>query len=196
MKFEILSSPTSQKIFIIIFLLVITILLPSASGYFISKSKLELYLDHELIVFGKVLSSRDVVDDSNQTPRTEYQILVLQNIKGKTVTSEITVVGLGSLNSTRQLEDQIILSNGQQAILMLTKDSHGNWFVSPYFVSSDSLNPDEQFILPPLKLHKAGISTDDINCKSNLEFAFKYNEVPVCITPESKDNLFKRGWIR
>jgi len=121
----------------------------------------------------------------------------LQPIKGKIQSSEISVVGMGSINSTRQIEDQTILSKGQQGIFMLTTDDVGNWFISPYSVFSDSLNPDEQFILPPLKLYKANIAIDDINCKSNLKFALKYfNDNPICLTPESKDKLSERGWIK
>jgi hypothetical protein len=169
----------------------------SVNGYFIPKSHLELYLDHDLIVFGKVLSSSEIVDASNYTPRTQYQIEILQPIKGKTQASEITVVGLGSINSTRQIEDQTLLSKGQQGILMLTTDGSGHWLISPYSVFTDSLNPDEQFILPPLKLYKANISVDDINCKSNLEFALRsFNDNPICLTPESKEKLSERGWIR
>jgi len=187
-----------KKIILLLFLTGFAILLPSpVNGYFISKSHLELYLDHDLIIFGRVLSSSNVVDDFNKTPRTQYQIEILQPIKGKTQTSEITVVGLGSINSTRHLEDETILSKGQQGILMLTKDDHGTWAISPYSVFSDSINPDEQFILPPLKLYKANIAIDDINCKSNLKFALKYfNDNPICLTPESKDKLSERGWIK
>jgi|CXWL01.1.fsa_nt_gi hypothetical protein len=197
MKSETLVFGSQEKIILVIFLMGITTsFLPYANGYLISKSNLDLYLEHGLIVLGKVLSLRDVVDDSNLTPRTAYQIVILQHIKGKTETSEITVVGLGSLNSTRQLDNQTILSKGQHGLLMLTKDTGGNWAISPYSVFSDSLNPDEQFILSPLKLYNAGVSIGDIHCKSNLKFALKSsNDNPVCIAPESKDKLFKRGWI-
>jgi len=65
---------TDRKVILIIFLVGVTIsFIPNINGYFIPKSHLELYLDHDLIVFGKVLSLKDVVDNSNQTPRTEYQ---------------------------------------------------------------------------------------------------------------------------
>jgi len=188
----------NKKVILMIFLVGIIIsIIPSVSGYFIPKSHLELYIDHDLIVFGKVLSLSDVADDSNHTPRTQYQIEILQPIKGKPQTSEITVFGLGSINSTRQLEDQTILSKGQQGILMLTKDERGTLAISPYSVFSESLNPDEQFILPPLKLYKANIAIEDINCKSNLKFAIKFsNGNPVCLTSESKEKLSERGWIK
>jgi hypothetical protein len=187
-----------KKIIIMIFLVGISItLLPDASGYFLPKNNLELYLENELIVLGKVLSSSDVVDESNYTPRTAYEIKILQHVKGHTETKEITVMGLGSLNSTRQVDNQTILSEGQQVLLMLNGQDDGGWFISPYSFPSDSLYPDSQFILPPLKLYKAGLSVDEINCKSSLKLALKsINDSPVCLTPESFDKLFEREWIK
>ena len=187
-----------KKITVMIFLITISVtLIPSASGYLLPSTNLDLYLENELIVMGQVLSLRDVKDDSNTTPRTAYEIIILQHIKGNTETNKITVVGLGSLNSTMQLDNQTIMSEGQRALLFLNKLIDGYWHVSPYSTSSDSLNPDSQFILPPLKLYKAGIPIEDIHCKSNLELAIKSsNSSPVCLTSESMDILYNRGWIK
>jgi len=187
-----------KKIIVVIFILGISLIfLPSVSGYLLPKTNLDLYLENELIVMGQVISLKDVKDDSNFTPRTAYEIIILQHIKGNTETNEITVVGLGSLNSTRQLDTQNIMSEGQYALLILNEPTEGYWFISPYSISSDSLNPDSQFILPPLKLYKAGIPIEEIHCKSNLELALKSsNESPVCLKPESIDLLFNRGWIK
>jgi len=187
-----------KKIIIMIFLVGISItLLPYASGYFLPKTHLELYVENELIVMGQVLSSSDVVDESNYTPRTAYEIIILQHVKGNTETNEITVVGLGSLNSTRQVDNQTILSDGQKVLLILNGQDDGGWFISPYSFPSDSLYPDSQFILPPLKLYKAGIAIEEIHCKSNLELGIKSsNGSPVCLKPESMDILFNRGWIK
>ena len=187
-----------KEIIIIIFLAWISItLLPSASGYFLPMTHLELYIEHELIVMGKVLSSNDVVDESNYTPRTAYEIIILQHVKGHTETNEITVMGLGSLNATRQIDNQTILSEGQQVLLMLNGQDDGGWFISPYSFPSDSLYPDSQFILSPLKLYKAGIPSSEIHCKTSLKLALKYtNDSPVCLTPESFDKLLEREWIK
>ena len=189
---------TRKKITIMIFLIGISIMfLPSASGYLLPMTHLELYLESELIVMGQVLSLKDVKDDTNLTPRTAYEIIILQHIKGNTETNEITVIGLGSLNSTNQLDIQTIMSEGQKTLLMLIARTDNYWFVSPYSTSSDSLNPDLEFILPPLKLYKAGIPIEEIHCKSNLELALKSsNGSPVCLTPESMDILYNRGWIK
>jgi len=189
---------THKKITVMIFLITISItFLPSVSGYLLPMTNLDLYLENELIVLGQVLSLKDVEDDSNTTPRTAYEIIILQHIKGNTETNKITVVGIGSLNSTMQLDTQTIMSEGQQALLLLNELIDGNWYISPYSTSSDSLNPDSQFILPPLKLYKAGIPIEEIHCKSNLELALKSsNGSPVCLTPESMDILYNRGWIK
>jgi len=180
------------------FLITISItFLPSASGYLLPMTRLDLYLENELIVMGEILSLSDIQDDSNTTPRTAYEIIILQHIKGNTETNEIMAVGLGSLNSTMQLEKQIILYEGQKSLLILNEVIDGNWHISPYSFSFDSYNPDSQFILPPLKLYKAGIPIEEIHCKSNLELALKSsNGFPVCLKPESMDILYNRGWIK
>ena len=189
---------TPKKITVMIFLIGISIMfLPSASGYLLPMTHLEVYLESELIVMGEVLSLKDVKDDTNFTPRTAYEIIILQHIKGNTETNEITVVGIGSLNSTMQIEDQIIMYEGQKSLLMLNELIDGNWYISSYSIFSDSYNPDSQFILPPLILYKAGIPIEEIHCKSNLELAIKSsNGSPVCLKPESIDTLYDRGWIK
>jgi len=199
MKLSVLPQIRShKKVSLMILLVGISIVfLPSASGFLIQLTNLEKYLESELIVFGEVTSLRDLQDGSNETSSTVYEIAILQSIKGNAEADEITAVGFGSLNSTRQLEGQTIMSKGQQAILLLNFESDGFWHISPHSVSLPSLDPDTQFILSPLKLYKAGIPVEDIHCKSSLELAIKSsNGHPVCITPESFDILLERKWIR
>ncbi len=199
MNFQIFSHLRSRrKITAMIFLIGISItFLPSASGYLLPMTNLDLYLENDLIVMAEVLSLYELEDDSNTTPRTAYEIKILQHIKGNTETNEITVVGFGSLNSTMQMDKQTILSEGQQSLLMLTKLIDGYFYISPYSLSSDFLNPDLHFILPPLKLYKAGIPIEEIHCKSNLELGIKSsNGSPVCLTPESMEILYNREWIK
>ena len=199
MNYKIFPHLTTRKnVTIMIFLITISItFLPSASSVLIPKTHLDLYLENDLIVMAEVLSLKDFEGDSNSTPRTAYEITILQHIKGNTETNQITVVGFGSLNSTRQVDTQTIMSEGQQALLMLKQLIDGYWYISPYSISSDSFNPDSQFILPPLKLYKAGIPSEEIHCKNHLELALKSsNGSPVCLKPESLDILYNRGWIR
>ena len=187
-----------KKITIIIFLFGISItFLPSVSGYLTPKTHLDLYLENDLIVMGQVLSFSELEDDSNTTPRTEYQILIFQHIKGITKTNEIMVVGVGSINATMQIEDQTILNEGQKSLLMLNELIDGQLHISPYSISFDSYNPDSQFILPPQKLYKAGIPIEQIHCKSYLELAIKSSDgSPVCLKPKSIDTLYNRGWVK
>jgi len=199
MNHKIFSHLRNRKnVTIMIFLITISItFLPSTSGYLLPMTRLDLYLENELIIMGEILSLKDIQDDSNTTPRTEYEIIILQHIKGNTETNEIMAVGLGSLNSTMQLEKQIIFYEGQKSLLVLNEVIDGNWHISPYSFSFDSYNPDSEFILPPLILYKAGIPIEEIHCKSNLELAIKSsNGSPVCLKPESMDILYNRGWIK
>ena len=199
MNYKIFPHLTTRKnVTIMIFLITISItFLPSASSVLIPKTHLDLYLENDLIVMAEVLSLSDIKDETNTTSRTAYEITILQHIKGNTETNQITVVGFGSLNSTMQLSIQTIMSEEQQTLLMLNQLIDGYWYISPYSLSSDSLNPDLHFILPPLKLYKAGVPSEEIHCKSHLELGIKLsNDSPVCLKPESMDILFNRGWIK
>ena len=186
-----------KKITAMIFLIgILVTFLPSASSILIPKTNLDLYLDSDLIVMGQVLSLEEIIEESNTTPRTAYEITILQHVKGKTETDQITVIGFGSINSTTHQDNQTILSEDQQALLILNKLIDEQWYISPYSLSSDSLDPDSQFILPPLKLFNAGIPNEEIHCKSYLELAIKSsNGFPVCLTPKSIEILYNRGWI-
>jgi len=46
----------------------------------------------------------------------------------------------------------------------------------------------------PLKQVKSGISFLEIKCKENLELIYKNNGSSVCVKPETKTKLIKRGW--
>ncbi len=186
-----------KKISVFIFLIGIsTISISYSNGILDSKTPLDLYLDSDLILYGQVLSLTEIKDESNTTPRTEYEIKILQHVKGNTEKNQFTVVGFGVLNSTIHKDNQMIMSKGQIALLMLNEQIDGNWYISPFSSSSESLNPDSHFILPPLKLFKAGIAIEDIQCKSFLEFALKSSTgSPVCLKQGSKDILYNRGWV-
>jgi hypothetical protein len=48
---------------------------------------------------------------------------------------------------------------------------------------------------PPLKQLKLGISAEEIKCKQDLHLVIKAsNGKPICVTPETKIKLIKRGW--
>jgi len=189
---------TYRKFSWMIFLIGISlIILPTANGYLPAMTKLDLYLKHDLIFYGQVLSLKEIEKDIDLAPKTTYEIKILQYVKGNYKEEKITVIGNGAFNSTIQMEDQTILTKNQLVLLMVNEIPDGRVFISPYSVASDNLNPDTQFILPPMKLYKSGIFPEDIHCKSSLKLALKsVNQDPVCLKPKSFDILYERGWIQ
>ena len=179
------------KKFLIFFFAIgfVTLMIPAADAGLLKKSTMDMYLENDLIVFGKITSARDYGDEASQT---EYQIEIIQYVKGDKSQNKITAIGLGSLNATRHLDNEAIFLEGQQVFLFLNIPA-GTFFISPYSRSVESFEPDS-FILPPLKLFNAGITIDEINCKSSLVLVLKINDTPACIKPESVDSLIKRGW--
>lgn len=157
-------------------------------------NRIELYIHHDLILFGEVLALNEL---ENDTPMTSYNVKILYLIKGEHRENQITVTGLGISNSTKHLDLETILVEGQKGIFMLNKQENGQWMISPYSNFSELVNPDLHFILPPLKLLKSGISNNEIHCKSDLKFALKTTDNnPVCLKEDSFDKLLKRGWIK
>ena len=95
------------------------------------------------------------------------------------------------------MDNETIFSKGQEGIFMLNQKYDGTLLISPYTSLSDSQNPDSEFILPPLKLVKAGIPFDEIHCKSYLKYGLKVsNQQPVCLKSNSFLKLLERQWIK
>jgi hypothetical protein len=47
----------------------------------------------------------------------------------------------------------------------------------------------------PLKQFKSGIAAKDVTCKQGLQLIFKFTDYsPACVTPQTKEKLFERGW--
>lgn len=183
-------------IFLIFIIALVGMVFPQSNAVILPKTGIELYLDHDIIFLGKVIEFNDVKDGS-VTPRTNYQVSVIQPIKGDFEDKEIEIVGLGSINATRHLDNETVYQKNQEVVFMLNEKNDGRLFISPYSTSSESQNPNSEFVLPPLKLFKAGISISDIHCKSFLKFAIKATSfTPVCIKPDSYPILLQRGWIR
>ena len=58
--------------------------------------------------------------------------------------------------------------------------------------SSDEINKK---LLSPLQQFNSGIDIDQIICKDGLELVMKKtNKTPVCVKPETAQNLIERGW--
>lgn len=50
--------------------------------------------------------------------------------------------------------------------------------------------------LPPLKQFKSGIDVSEIECKTSLVLIQKYDNLPACVTPDTKQELIERGWAK
>jgi hypothetical protein len=191
------NSNLDKQYVVIIIIGIFAIGISMAEGYFVPKSSLEMYVENDLIIMGEIISLNEVVDDVGHVPKTQYEVLVLQNIKGTTETDKILATGLGAINATRHVENETILSEEQKVLLFLNKEKSDEWIISPHSIPSDEDYPDSGFILPPLKLYNAGIPIEDIHCKSSFILAIKSaNYMPVCLTPSSFDRLSDREWIR
>ena len=52
------------------------------------------------------------------------------------------------------------------------------------------------FLMPPLKFVKEGISVEDIPCRNALYLILKYDGSPACVNEETKPKLIQRGWMK
>lgn len=180
---------------IVLMSIIIASFTPTIEAYLIPMNRIELYLQHDLILFGEVFSLNEFTE--SDTPMTSYNVKILYLIKGEYRENQINAIGLGTSNSTKHLDLETILVEGQKGMFMLNKQENGIWMISPYSNFSELVDPDLYFILPPLKLSKSGVPNHEIHCKTDLKFALKTsNNDPVCLTEESFDRLLKRGWIK
>lgn len=52
------------------------------------------------------------------------------------------------------------------------------------------------FLMPPLKFAKEGISPEEIPCRNDFILILKYDDSPVCVKEETKLNLIERRWMK
>lgn len=182
----------SYYVFLLIFILLFSVI-PSAYSYLLPKTTVQLYQESDVIVLGTVVSAEPFVN-SDGLNQTKYTIQILQPIKSNLQKDTIDVIGLGSTDATIHLSDETIFVVDQKVFLLLY-DVDDTLYISPYSISAANYDPNKQFILPPLKLAKAGIPIDEINCKDGLKLVIKANNSsPACVKYESVDPLISRGW--
>jgi len=179
-------------VFFLSFIIILTII-PFAYAVAPPKTSLQLYQESDVIVVGSVLSAESFVS-SDGSDQTKYAIKIIQQIKSDLQTDTIDVIGFGSKDATRHLSDEIIFEQNQNVFLLLY-ESDNILYVSPYSKPVQDFEPNSSFILAPLKLFKAGIQTDQIHCKSNLELIIKAsNDLPACVSHDTANTLKNRGW--
>lgn len=180
-------------LFILPVLILLFSFVPSAFSVAPSKSVLQLYQETDVIVLGDILSAESFVD-SNNLDQTRYVAQIIQPIKGDLQKDTLEFVGIGSKDATRHLGDEIIFEPNHRVFLLLYK-SGDVLYMSPYSKSAQNFDPNSEFILPPLKLSKAGIPSDQIHCKNNLELIIKASsDMPACVSSDTAKSLKNRGW--
>ena len=171
-------------------LFVIAFGMSDSYAYLLEKTTLEQYLENEIILIGNVTALTENLSEGS----TEYEINVEKFIKNPQTSNTLFVTGTGAKSSEIHLSIEQIYNVGDKVFLFL-KEIDGKYQISPYSFSALNFNPNEDFLLPPLQLYRAGISSNDIVCKDNLELVLKAsNNSPACVTSNTKTKLVERGW--
>jgi hypothetical protein len=164
--------------------------LSDSYAYVLPKTNLELYQENETILVGNVIS---LIENPTEG-FTEYEINVEKFMKNPQTSSTVFVIGSGAKSSEIHLSIEHIFNVNDRVFLFLN-EVDGEYQISPYSFSALNFNPDEEFLLPPLMLYRAGISSNDIVCRDNLELVLKANDnSPACVTSNTKTKLIERGW--
>jgi hypothetical protein len=159
-------------------------------GILLEMTILEQYQKNEIILIGSVES---LIENPSKGV-TEYEINVEKFMKNPQSSSTLFVMGTGAQSSEIHLSIEQIFNVGDRVFLFLN-ESDGQYQISPYSFNALTFNPDEEFLLAPLTLYRAGISSDDIVCRNNLELVLKAsNDYPACVTSDTKIKLVERGW--
>ena len=180
-----------MKIVIVTLLIVFVFSAPFAGAMLVRKTTLELYVENELILVGKVISLNEIPAEN----QTEYQIKVERYLKNPQSYDTITAIGRGTKSGELRTSIDKIFNVSDRVLLFLNK-KQGNYIISPFSVNAEAFDPDLQFILPPLKLSKAGIATQDIVCRGDLKLVLKTSNSPACIKPKSLERILSIGWTR
>ncbi len=164
-------------------------------GMLLPKTNLEHYQENDLILIGNVTSLTENAAENI----TDYEIKVEKFMKKtKVLTSSSTIFATGSgAISSENIKSTDKIFNVNDRVFLFLNEKEGKYQMSSYSFSAVLFNPDDEFLLPPLTLHRAGISSDEIVCKDNLELIIKANNnSPACVTPDTKEKLVERGWTK
>ena len=153
------------------------------------RTNLEKYQENEIILIGNVTS---LVENTSEG-FTEYEIEVEKFIKNSQISDKILAIGSGVQGHEILSINQIF--NVQDRVFLFLNEHDGQYHISPYSFNALVFNPDEEFLLSPLTLYRAGISSDDIECRDSLKLILKASDnSPACVTSNTKAKLVERGW--
>jgi len=161
-----------------------------ADARLVPKTILDHYLENDLILIAKIIS----LSEDPEKLETNYFIDVEKYLKSPQDFDKINIVGYGIKNNTLQSSITRIFDVEDRVLLFLNKEQT-KFRISPYSTNAESFDPDLDFILPPLKLYKAGIPASDIVCRGDLKLVVKSTDgSPACVKSDHVERLIKIGW--
>ena len=125
--------------------------------------------------------------------------------------SDVTCIWEGRASVTFRIYNQM----QSQTIILTTNENTTSYVDSyeinlidilPYPVSTNDISEEyiatisisknkQEIVLPPLKQSKSGVKSDLVKCKPALVLIIKNSDdTPACVKPETKAQLFERGW--
>ncbi|MDH3204673.1 MAG: hypothetical protein OEL81_08370 [Nitrosopumilus sp.] len=169
---------------------IMSFVVPDSFAYLVQKTPLEQYQENEVILIGNVISLKENPSEGF----TEYEINVEKFMKNPQTSKTLFVIGSGAQSSEIQLSIDKIFSVNDRVFLFLN-EQEGKYQISPYSFNALIFSPDDEFLLPPLTLFRAGIPSDEIVCRDHLELVLKIGDnSPACVKPSTKEKLIERGW--
>lgn len=130
---------------------------------------------------------------NNQGNPVEVEIRIVCGPNNKMLYNETKLLTIS--NPQTMIDSFTPIFSGHYTIIMMAEEIP---LISTMFTIAG--NPDNhcnsEFIknLPPLKQISAGIFSENVICKEELQLIIKYNGSPTCVRIQTAENLEERGW--
>jgi hypothetical protein len=169
-------------------LIAITISLSIGNSFVYAQSG-SIYDLYDLIMCGKI-----VYKDNNGLTEISgaiYTIEVENYYKGH-VSTKLDAVGSEDSNGPRSM---MPLEVGQRAIFYVNSFDQKYYILSPYTAKVSRCDYD--YDPSPLGQYRFGVNISEIHCQLGYDLVIKQSkDTPACVTPETKEILFERGWAK
>jgi len=182
------------------YLVIFLILIGTIGMSFALESK-EIKLDEPFMI---KLHQRLSIDDLD---------VEFSEIEDSRCPSDVTCIWEGRASITLHIYNQtqyqtIILTTGENTTSYVDSYEINLIDILPYPVSTKDISEEyvatisvsksnKEIILPPLKQSKSGVPSDLVTCKPTLVLIIKNSDgSPACVKPETKAQLFERGWAK
>ncbi len=170
-----------------------SLLIQSSDAILLPKTNLDHYIENDVILVGTINSVTPIPEKYSSL----YEVSVDKFLKKNSQIDDkkIIVYGGGFENNPKQPSVDKIFKYGDRVILFIKIINEKNTFTL-YSFSSNSFDPDRDFILPPLQLSKAGLKIHEITCKSDFTLVEKSSVgTPACIKTSHLQKISERGWV-